>query len=129
MEAKKGNIDSSKDAMAKEYSNSTIESDSTRKDIENAVATNQTAIEANDTMEKLEKEAAELKNRLKNLREEANSKFKWDVPDYLVNAYINNRTQELQNQLSIIEDRYNAAYNRYTTQLDKNGSRNSTTYK
>ena len=119
MEAKKGNIDSSKDAMAKEYSNSTIESDSTRKDIENAVATNQTAIEANDNMEKLEKEAAELKNRLKNLREEANSKFKWDVPDYLVNAYINNRTQEIQNQLSIIEDRYNAAYNRYTTQLDQ----------
>jgi hypothetical protein len=41
------------------------------------------------------------------------------VPDYLVNAYINNRTQEIQNQLSIIEDRYNAAYNRYTTQLDQ----------
>jgi uncharacterized protein YceH (UPF0502 family) len=62
--------------MAKTYSSSTIESDSTRKDIENAVATNQTASEASDTMEKLEKEAAELKNRLKNLREEANSKFK-----------------------------------------------------
>jgi hypothetical protein len=37
----------------------------------------------------------------------------------MVNAYINNKTQEIQNQLSILEDRYNAAYQRYTTQLDQ----------
>jgi hypothetical protein len=41
------------------------------------------------------------------------------VPDYLVNAYINNKSQEIQNQLSILEDRYNAAYQRYTTELDQ----------
>ena len=39
------------------------------------------------------------------------------MPDYLVNAYINNKSQEIQNQLSILEDRYNAAYNRYKTEL------------
>jgi hypothetical protein len=32
---------------------------------------------------------------------------------------MNNKTQEIQNQMSILEDRYNAAYQRYTTQLDQ----------
>lgn len=119
MDAAKWNIESSVDAMAKTYSNSASETESTKQDIENAVANNQTASEANSTMEAIEKEAAILKNRLKNLRQDANAAFKWDVPDYIVNAYINNKTQEIQDQLSILEDRYNAAYQRYTTQLDQ----------
>lgn len=119
MDAKKWNIDSSVEAMAQTYSSSTTETETTRKEIEDSVATNQTATEANGTMDAIEKEAAILKNRLKNLREEANRVFKWDAPDYMVNAYINNKTQEIQNQLSILEDRYNAAYQRYTTQLDQ----------
>lgn len=119
MEAKKGNIESSIDAMSKEYASNAEQAESTKQDIENSVATNQTASEASKTMEAIEKEAATLKNRLKNLRQEANAAFKWDVPDYLVNAYINNKSQEIQNQLSILEDRYNAAYQRYTTELDQ----------
>ena len=119
IEATKWNIDSSIDAMSKTYSNSTIESDSTKKDIENAVASNQTASEASATMESIENEIKALKKRMKGLREEANSKFKWDVPDYLVNAYINNRTQEIQNQISDLEDRYDSASNRYTREVDQ----------
>lgn len=107
-----------KEAMASQYSNSEEETAVIKQQIEDSVATNQTASEASRTMENIESEVARLKNRLKNLREEANSKFKWDVPDYIVNAYLNNRTQEIQNQLSILEDRYNAAYQRYTTELD-----------
>ena len=86
-------------------------------DVRNAIAWNQTASEASETMAGIEEDMAILKNRLKNLRTEANAAFKWDVPDYLVNAYINNKTQEIQNQMSILEDRYNAAYQRYTTEL------------
>lgn len=119
MESKKGNIESSVDAMSKEYASNSEQAESTKQDIESAIATNQTASEASSTMESIEKEAAQLKNRLKNLRQEANAAFKWDVPDYMVNAYINNKTQEIQNQLSILEDRYNAAYQRYTTELDQ----------
>lgn len=119
IDTKKKSIDSSVENMASQYSSSTKETDSLKKDIEDSVATNQTASEASETMEKIEQEAAILKNRLKNLREEANAKFKWDVPEYLVNAYMNNKTQEINNQLSILEDRYNAAYQRYTTQLNE----------
>jgi hypothetical protein len=32
---------------------------------------------------------------------------------------MNNKTQEIQNQLSILEDRYNAAYKRYTTEVSQ----------
>lgn len=87
------------------------------KDVHNALAQNQTANEASETMASIEEDMAILKNRLKNLRGEANSKFKWDAPDYLVNAYMNNKAQEIQNQMQILEDRYNAAYTRYKTEL------------
>ena len=87
------------------------------KDVHNSLAQNQTANEASETMASIEEYMAILKNRMKNLREEANSKFKWDVPDYLVNAYMNNKAQEIQNQMQILEDRYNAAYTRYKTEI------------
>ena len=118
VDAKKSSISSNVDNMASQYSNSEVESDSIRADIENSVAKNQSAWEASKTMENIESEVARLKNRLKNLRQEANSVFKWDAPDYLVNAYINNKTQEINNQLSILEDRYNAAYSRYTNEVN-----------
>ena len=85
--------------------------------IDSILESSDTAKSAEDLMGSIEKDMATLKNRLKNLRQEANATFKWDVPDYLVNAYINNKTQEIQNQLSILEDRYNAAYNRYKTEV------------
>ena len=98
---------------------STTSSAQITKNINTMLDNNQTAQTAQELMWTLEWEMATLKNRLKNLREEANSKFKWDAPDYLVNAYMNNKSQEIQNQLSILEDRYNAAYKRYTTEVSQ----------
>lgn len=112
-------IENDKETMATTYSSSTSETESIREDLNNAMASNQSASEASETMDRLEKDMAVLKNRLKNLRTEANKIFKWDAPDYLVKAWMNNKTQEIQNQMSILEDRYNAAYQRYTTQLDQ----------
>lgn len=86
-------------------------------DVRNSLAKNQTASEASETMASIEEDMAILKNRLSNLRQEANSKFKWDVPDYLVRAYVANKTQEIQNQMSILENRYNMAMNRYKTEV------------
>lgn len=86
-------------------------------DVNNSLASNQSAQEASETMATLEEDIATLKNRLKNLRNEANAAFKWDVPQYLVNAYVANKTQEIQNQMKILEDRYNMAYNRYKDEV------------
>ena len=85
--------------------------------INSILESNDTAKSAEELMGSIEKDMATLKNRMKNLKSEVTAQFKWDVPDYLVNAAMSNRSQEIQNQLSILEDRYNAAYNRYKTEL------------
>jgi hypothetical protein len=41
------------------------------------------------------------------------------VPQYIVNAYVANRTAEIQDQLSILENRYNAAYSRYQNEWEQ----------
>lgn len=87
------------------------------KDVNDSLAKNQTANEASETMASIEEDMAILKNRLKNLKLEASQAFKWDVPDYLVNAYIANKSQEIQNQMQILEDRYNMAFSRYKTEV------------
>ena len=99
--------------------NSTSNTSATQllKSIDSILESNDTAKSAQELMWSLEKDMAALKNRLKNLKNEANAAFKWDVPDYLVKAYINNKTQDIQNQLSILEDRYNAAYSRYKQEV------------
>ena len=87
------------------------------KSIDSILDSSDSASSAQELMWSIEAEMATLKNRYKNLKNEARSAFKWDAPDYLVKAYMNNKAQEIQNQLSILEDRYNAAYNRYKTEV------------
>jgi hypothetical protein len=41
------------------------------------------------------------------------------VPQYIVNAYVANRTAEIQDQLSILENRYNAAQSRYQQEWEQ----------
>lgn len=113
------NINNNVNSFATSNASGTKSSVEITKDVNNAMAESQTANEASETMASIEEDMAILKNRMKNLRQEANAAFKWDVPDYIVNAYINNKAQEIQNQMSILEDRYNAAYQRYTTELQQ----------
>jgi len=87
------------------------------KSIDSILQSNKWASNAEETMDNIAADMYTLKQRMLWLRKEANNIFKWDVPDYIVNAYINNRSQEIQNQLSILEWRYNAAYDRYKTEL------------
>lgn len=87
--------------------------------VNSTLASNEAAKTAQETMDTIEKDMAKLKNRLKNLKSEANSLFKWDVPQYIVNAYMSNRTAEIQNEMSMLEDRYNAAYSRYQSEWEK----------
>lgn len=110
-------INNEKVDFANKNATSTTSSAEIEKNINTMLDSNGTAQSAEELMWTIEWEMATLKNRLKNLKNEANAAFKWDVPDYLVKAYINNKTQEIQNQLSILEDRYNAAYSRYKTEL------------
>ena len=87
------------------------------KDIHQTVSSNSSASSANQTMADIEDEMATLTNRLQNLEKEANKAFNWDAPDYLIKAYINNRTQEIQNKLQVLSDRYKYASSRYDKEV------------
>jgi len=87
------------------------------KDIQQTLSSNKSADAANSTMADIEEEMALLTERLQWLRKEANEVFKWDAPDYIVNAYINNRTQEIQSKLKVLSDRYKYASNRYDKEV------------
>lgn len=114
-----GSVNNNIADFSNKNANWTTSSAEITKNINTMLDNNSTAQSAQELMWTLEWEMATLKNRLQNLRKEANSVFKWDVPDYIVNAYMNNKSQEIQNQLSILEDRYNAAYKRYTTEVSQ----------
>ena len=85
--------------------------------INQTLSSNVSASSASETMDAIENDMYTLQNRLKNLKKEANQVFKGDVPQYLVNAYVANRTAEIQDQLSILENRYNAASSRYQEEV------------
>lgn len=89
------------------------------KSVNSSLNSNVSAATASEQMSNIESDMYTLQNRMKNLRKEANQVFKWDVPQYIVNAYIANRTQEIQDQLSILENRYNAAYKRYQDEWER----------
>lgn len=116
--SKEKSAESSKTAMAETYANSKEEAESIKQDINNAMANNPSAVTAEDTMANITDEINKLNTRLKNLKNEANKLFKWDVPDYIVNAYINNRTQEINDRLTELKNDYNAAYQRNQTEMD-----------
>jgi len=86
-------------------------------DIHQTLTSSKSASSASETMDSIEQDMVDLTNRLKNLRKEANTVFKWDAPDYLVNAYVNNKTQEIQNELSKLSERYKYASARYDKEV------------
>ena len=107
------------ESFANNNANSSTSAADILSSVNSTLASNEAAKTAQETMDTIEKDMAKLKNRLKNLRSEANSLFKWDVPQYIVNAYMSNRTAEIQNEMSMLEDRYNAAYSRYQSEWER----------
>lgn len=105
--------------FAASNSNSSTSTADILKNVNSTLSSNDAASTASETMASIESDIAVLQNRLKNLKKEANTVFKWDVPQYIVNAYISNRTAEIQDQMSILENRYNAAQSRYQQEWEK----------
>ena len=105
--------------FAATYSNWTTSTADILKNVNSSLSSNDAASTASETMASIESDMAVLQNRLKNLKQEANKVFKWDVPQYIVNAYISNRTAEIQDQMSILENRYNSAQSRYQQEWER----------
>jgi len=105
--------------FAATYSNWTTSTADILKNVNSSLNSNEAASTASETMASIESDMAVLQNRLKNLKKEASTVFKWDVPQYIVNAYISNRTAEIQDQMSILENRYNSAQSRYQQEWER----------
>lgn len=83
------------------------------------MASNKVASSAEEEMNNCQKDIAELQTRLKNLPQEARKAFKSDVPQYLISAYVANKSQEIQDKIGELQSRYNAAMNLYQTEWEK----------
>lgn len=105
--------------FAATYSNSATSTADILKNVNSSLNSNDAASTASETMASIESDMAVLQNRLKNLKKEASTVFKWDVPQYIVNAYVANRTAEIQDQMSILENRYNSAQSRYQQEWER----------
>jgi predicted transcriptional regulator len=81
------------------------------------MANNQVATTATQEMLNINAQIAEYEEKMNNLEREANSVFKGDVPQYIANAYMNNKRQQYQSEINKLESRYNAALDLYKTEL------------
>lgn len=105
------------DSWAEWVSSTPLQTSQTITKISNAMANNQVATTATQEMLNINAQIAEYEEKLDNLQREANSVFKWDVPQYIVNAYMNNKRQQYQSEINKLESRYNSALDLYKTEL------------
>lgn len=118
VESKEKQTENDKVNKADSVATSSYNSEKIISDINNDLSDNAQASTAEETMANITNEMNKLKTRLSNLRKEANNTFRWDVPDYIVQAYINNRTQEINDRLKELQYNYDAAYQRNRDAID-----------
>lgn len=116
--SKNASIETEKNTLAESMWGTDEEIWALLSDIDTTLSNNATATSAEATMANITADINKLNTRLKNLKSEAQSLFKWDVPQYIVNAYIANRTAEIQSKLQELQYNYDAAYSRYQTELN-----------
>jgi len=85
--------------------------------ISTSMSNNWVATTATQEMLNLNAQMADIQEKMANVKKEAQKAFKWDVPQYIVDAFANNRLQEYQSQYNKLESRYNAAMDLYKTEL------------
>lgn len=111
------NTNSWVDSWAKWVSSTPQQTSDTITNISKSMSNNQVATTATQEMLNINKQIAEYNEKLNNLEKEARAAFKWDVPQYIVNAYMANRRQQYQSEINKLEDRYNSAMDLYKTEL------------
>lgn len=82
------------------------------------MASSQTANISREWILTLDDEITTWQKKIDNLRTEANNKFKWDTPDYIVNAYISNRRQQYQAEIDKLEWRRSTYLELYKMDLN-----------
>lgn len=87
--------------------------------LNNLLKSNQVATSAKQEMLNIKKDIADLNSELEDLPNQAEKIFKWDVPEYLVQAYISNNSQKLQKKIQNLENRYSSLSDMYKTEVSQ----------
>ena len=93
------------------------ERESLKETLQLAMNSNQTAQTATQEMLNINKDIAEIQEKMNNLPQEAKKAFKGDVPQYIVDAFVANRNAQYQSELNKLQSRYNSAVDLYKTEL------------
>lgn len=85
--------------------------------ISETMSNNQVASTATQEMLNMNAQIAEYEEKINNLQSEARKAFKWDVPQYVYDAYVSNKRQQYQSEINKLQSRYTAALDLYKTEL------------
>ena len=77
--------------------------------LNNALAQSEIVSGAREQMEVYKRKIVEIQQAADELPSLANEYFKWDVPQYLVNAFVNNRLQKYNKEIEKYQNLYNAS--------------------
>ena len=122
-EESKDYVDSIEDTIVNDSKNRTDKNsdertyDQVASELEKKLQSNQTARSAKQEMINIKKDLADLQSELDDLPNKAKRAFKWDVPDYIYQAYISNNRQELQKKIQNLENRYASLADIYKTEV------------
>lgn len=111
------NIDKWVDSWADSISSNAQQAWQFITNITNAMTNNWAANSAKQEMLNISSQVEDIKEKLANVKKEAAASFKWDVPQYMVDARAANLAQQYQSQLNKLEGRFNTAADIYKTEL------------
>lgn len=97
--------------------------------LNNALAESEIVNWAREQMEVYKRKIVDIQQSIDELPSLANQYFKWDVPDYMVNAFINNRTQQYNKELQKYQNLYNASLDEAKWEVSQTQWREEMNYK
>lgn len=97
--------------------------------LNNALAESKVVSTARWQMEEYKRKIQEIQDAANELPTLANKYFKWDVPQYMVNAFINNRMQAYNKELEKYQNLYNATLDEAKWEVSQNQWREEMNYK
>jgi len=97
--------------------------------LNNALADSAIVSWAREQMEVYKRKIVEIQQAADELPALAQQSFKWDVPQYMVNAFINNRMQQLNKELQKYQNLYNASLDEAKLEISQQQWREEMNYK
>lgn len=97
--------------------------------LNNALADSEIVSGAREQMEVYKRKIVDIQQSIDELPSLANSYFKWDVPQYVVNAFINNRMQQYQKEIEKYQNLYNASLDEAKLEISQTQWREEMNYK